>query len=46
MVVFTGTLIITISVDLLNLVIKTKTEGLINHEQVQISPPDWEVFPK
>ena len=46
MAVFTGMLIITISVDLLNLVIKTKTEGLINHEEVQISPPDWEVFPK
>ena len=33
-------LIITLSVDLLSLIIKTKTEGLINHEEVQISPPD------
>ena len=39
MAVFTGMLIITISVDLLNLVIKTKTEGLTNHEEVKISPP-------
>ena len=31
---------ITLSVDLLSLVLKTKTEGLLNHEEVQISPPD------
>ena len=39
-------LIITLSVDLLSLVIKTKTEGLINHKEVQISTPDEEVFPR
>ena len=39
-------LIITLSVDLLSLAIKTKTEGLINQKEVQISPPDWEVFPR
>ena len=33
-------LIITLSVDLLSLVINIKTEGLINHGEVQISPPD------